>query len=90
MAALRDLPGLLESAHLEERKQFVNAFIEGATVQPDEARLDLRVRALPVLDADSSVGMVAGARYEPLQMILDPPEQFVAGWTWTERGQRGR
>ena len=79
MAALRDLPGLLKSAHIEERKQLVNVFIAGVTVQPDEARLDLRVRSLPILDADSSVGMVAGARYEPVQKILEPPERFVAG-----------
>ncbi len=78
MAALRDLPGLLESAHLEERKQLVNAFIAGVTVQPDERRLDLQVRALPVLDHNSSVGVVAGARYEPLQMNLKPPTRFIA------------
>ena len=65
LAALGDLPRLLESTQIEERKQLVNAFIAGVTVQPEEARLDLRVRALPVLNADSSVGMVAGAGFEP-------------------------
>ncbi len=79
LASLRDLPRLMESAHLEERKQFVHAFIAGVTVRPDEARLDLQVRALPVLNGDSSVRMVAGARYEPLQMNLEPAELFVVG-----------
>ena len=78
LAALQDLPRLLESAHLEERKQFVQAFIEGITVQPDNNRLDLRIRTLPAL-GNSPVSMVAGARYEPLQMNLEPPERFIAG-----------
>ena len=78
MAALGDLPRLLESAHLEERKQLVQAFIAGVTVQPDDNRLDLRVRTLPDL-GNLSVSMVAGARYEPLQMNLEPPERFLAG-----------
>jgi hypothetical protein len=79
LASLRDLPRLLESASLEERKQFVNAFISRVTVQPDERRLDLEVRTLPVLYPNSSVGVVAGARYEPVQMTLEPAERFVAG-----------
>ncbi len=74
---MRDLARLLESARLEERKQFVHAFIAGVTVQPDEARLDLQVRPLPILNGDSSVRMVAGARYEPLQMNLK--RRFLAG-----------
>ncbi len=56
----------------------MQAFIAGVTVQPDDNRLDLRVRTLPAL-GDSSVSMVAGARYEPLQMIMEPPERFVVG-----------
>ncbi len=55
----------MDSASLEERKQFVHAFIAGVVVQPDENRLDLRVRPLPVLDANLSVGVVAGAGFEP-------------------------
>ena len=78
LASLRDLPRLLESASLEERKQFVNAFIAGVTVQPDERRLDLQVRTLPVLDPNSSVAVVAGARCEPVQMNLEPAEKFLA------------
>jgi hypothetical protein len=62
-----------------ERKQLVHAFIAGITVEPDECGLDLQVRPLPMLDSDSSVGMVAGARYEPVQKILELAEQFVAG-----------
>ncbi len=50
----------------------MHAFIAGVTVDPDELRLDLKVRPLPFLDANSSVGVVAGARYEPLQMKLEP------------------
>ena len=76
--ALRDLPRRMESGNLEERKEFIRAFIAGVTVVPEKARLDLQVRTLPaVLDADSTCLMVAGARYEPLQMNLEPPERFV-------------
>jgi hypothetical protein len=79
LASLRDLPRLLESGNLEERKEFVRAFISSVTVRPDEARLDLMVSQLPVLNANSSVGLVAGARYEPLQIEMRPMERFLAG-----------
>jgi hypothetical protein len=69
-ASLRDLPRLLESASLEERKQFVNAFISRVTVQPDERRLDLEVRTLPVIDPNSFVGVVAG---RAMNHIWTPP-----------------
>jgi hypothetical protein len=64
---------------LEERKEFVRAFISGVTVRPDEARLDLVVNQLPSLNGNSSVGLVAGARYEPVQIEMTPMERFVAG-----------
>ena len=40
----------------------------------------IQVRTFPaVLDADSTCVMVAGARFEPLQMNFEPPERFIAG-----------
>jgi site-specific DNA recombinase len=78
LAALADMPRLLESASIEERKEFVQAFIAGVTVRPDEARLDIQVRPIPVLGtANSSLGVVAGARYEPVQIDLEPANRFV-------------
>ncbi len=72
LASLRDLPHLLESGSLKERKEFVRAFIDGITVVPDEARLELRVRTFPgTWSGNSSVGVVAGARYERVQMELE-------------------
>ena len=63
---LSDLPRLLESANMEERKLVMQAFIAGITVQPEEACLDLLVRPLPVIaTADSTVRLVAGAGFEP-------------------------
>jgi hypothetical protein len=58
----------------------MNAFIAGITVRPDEARLDLLVRPIPMIGAtDSTVRLVAGARYTPLQIKMKPVERFVAG-----------
>ena len=66
MAAMRDLPRLMESGSLEERKEFIRAFIAGVTVVPEKLRLDLQIRELPaVLPGDSTCEMVAGARYKP-------------------------
>jgi hypothetical protein len=80
LASLNDLPRLLNSGNLEERKGFIRAFIDGVTVVPDKLRLDLRVRTFPVIGTqDSSVGLVAGARYEPVQKNLEPPEAFLVG-----------
>ena len=36
-----------ESSSLEERKEFVNAFIAGITIHPDGQRLDLQMRKIP-------------------------------------------
>lgn len=73
LAAIRDLPRLLESGNIEERKEFVRAFVAGITVVPDKLRLDLQMRTLPaVLDPDFACELVAGARYEPLQVNLEP------------------
>ena len=69
MAALRDLPRLLESGSLEERKEFVRAFVGGVTVMPGEARLELQMRRFPATalprPANSTCRMVAGAGFEP-------------------------
>jgi hypothetical protein len=80
LAGIADPPRLMQSANVEERKLAVNAFIAGITVRPDEARLDLPVRPLRVIGAtDSTVRLVAGARYERVQIVLRPMERFVAG-----------
>ncbi len=69
LAAIQELPLLMESGSLEERKEFVQAFIDGITVMPDERRLDVRMKKLPTrgnpLPGAASVGMVAGAGFEP-------------------------
>ena len=69
MTALRDLPRLLESGSLEERKEFVRAFVAGVKVYPDEERLEVQMRKIPASVVPkpgfSSVGMVAGAGFEP-------------------------
>jgi hypothetical protein len=80
MEAIRDLPRLLESGRIEERKEFVRAFIEGIVVQPDKLRLDLQIRKIPALEpGNSTCLMVAGARYEAVQMDLEGSSQlFVA------------
>jgi hypothetical protein len=79
LASLRDLRRLLESGNLEERKEFIRAFISGITVRPNKGRLDLMVNQLPSLNAKSSVGLVAGARYVPLQIEMRPMERFLRG-----------
>ena len=79
MASLLDLSRLMGSASLEERKQLIHAFISGVTVRPDEAGLDVMVSQIPVLTSNSSVGVVAGARYVPLQIDLRPLDRFLAG-----------
>ena len=80
LAALNDLPRLLESASIEGRKEFVRAFIGGITVRPDTGVLDLQMRQLPVLGAaNSACDVVAGARYEPVQMEMTPLVRFLAG-----------
>jgi hypothetical protein len=66
LAGIAGLPRLMKSASIEERKLVMNAFIAGITVRPDEARLDLLVRPLPMIGAtDSTVRLVAGAGFEP-------------------------
>jgi len=56
---------------------------EGVRVVPDDALLEMQMRTLPtvgsLLPADSTCGLVAGARYVPLQIEIRPIERFVAG-----------
>jgi len=78
LASLANLPRLMESASIEERKEFVHAFIGGVTVDPENARLDIQVRPLPLRGtANSSVGVVAGARYVPVQVELQGSRHVI-------------
>ena len=78
LASLANLPRLMDSASIEERKEFVHAFIGGVTVLPDEARLDIQVRQIPLLsNGNSPLDVVAGARYEPVQVKLHPEKRYV-------------
>jgi hypothetical protein len=71
----------VRSKSLEDRKEFVRAFVGGVSVVPDEARLDVQMRTLPAMgDANSTCRLVSGARYEPVQIELRPLERFVAGF----------
>ena len=62
----------------------MRAFVGGASVVPEEARLDIRMRTLPEIGSlrpsNSACGLVAGARYEPVQMKLEPLDRYLAGW----------
>jgi hypothetical protein len=65
---------------MEGRKEFVRAFIGGITVRPDTGVLDLQIKKLPVLvPGNFTCEMVAGARYEPVQIEMRPMERFVVG-----------
>ncbi len=78
LAGIADLPRLMESANIEERKLVMQAFIAGITVRPDEARLDLLVRPLPLTGtASSTARLVAGARFVPVQVKLQPEQRYV-------------
>ena len=66
-ALFRSRSRLMESGSLEERKEFVRAFIERVTVKPDESRLVVYMKELPTTakawPGAVSVGVVAGARF---------------------------
>jgi len=73
LAALNDLPRLLATANIEGRKEFVRAFIGGMTIRPDTAVLDVQMKKFPALGKENfTCEMVAGARYEPVQIELKP------------------
>ena len=66
LAGIRDLPRLMESGSLEERKEFIRAFVEGITVHPDALHLEVQMRKIPALGPGfPSVELVAGAGFEP-------------------------
>jgi len=57
----------------KERKEFVRTFIGSTTVRPDTGVLDVQMRNLPELGkGNSTCEMVAGARYEPVQIEMRP------------------
>jgi hypothetical protein len=54
--------------------------LAGITVRPHTGVLDLVMKKIPELGAGiSTCEMVAGARYEPVQIELRPVERFLAG-----------
>jgi len=66
LEAIRDLPRLLTAGTIEDRKEFVRAFVAGITVLPDEPCIELQMRKIPAgLPGLSTCELVAGARYEP-------------------------
>jgi hypothetical protein len=80
LASMRDLPRLMESGSLEDRKEFVRAFVGSVRVVPSDALLEVQMRTLPTLrDANSTCGLVAGARYEPVQIEMRPLNRYLAG-----------
>ena len=68
---------------MEDRKEFVRAFVGGVSVVPGEARLDIQMRTLPAVGvlrhSNSACGLVAGARYEPVQIEMRPLDRYLAG-----------
>ncbi len=81
LARLQDLPRLLDSASLEERKEFVHAFIARVTIHPDEKEVTLEMKELPVASVPqpgvSSVELVAGARFPTLQVNVTLPPRAL-------------
>ena len=71
------------SGSLEDRKEFVRAFVAGVRVVSGDARLNVQMRSLPALASlrpgNSACRMVAGARYEPVQIEMRPMPRFLAG-----------
>ena len=75
-----DLPRLLETANIEGRKEFVRAFIGGITVSPDTGVLELQMKKFPEFGTGNfTCDVVAGARYEPLQIEMRPVERYLVG-----------
>jgi hypothetical protein len=68
---------------MEDRKEFVRAFVGGVSVAPGDARLDIQMRTLPAIGAlqpaNSTCGLVAGARYVPVQIEMKPLNLYLAG-----------
>ena len=77
IALLGRLGELLEHGSPEERKMLVQAFLARMEISPREGKGAAFFAALPVGVGTLSFGMVGGARHEPVQMKLVPPERFV-------------
>jgi hypothetical protein len=79
----RRKPAVVAPGSREDRKEFVRAFVGGVTVVPGDARLDVQMRTLPTVEArqpaNSTCGLVAGARYVPLQIEMRPLNRYSAG-----------
>lgn len=74
IAQLRRFGELLAHGSIEEQKSIVQAFLARIDLSPREGRSEAYfVRLL----ANCSFEVVAGARYEPVQMKLEPPDRFV-------------
>ena len=71
---------------LDDRNQFLCEFEGRVSVVPGEARLDDPMRTLPAVGvlrhSNSAFGLVAGARYEPVQIKLTPLNRYLAGLRW--------
>jgi hypothetical protein len=66
----------MESSSLEDRKEFVRAFVGGVSVVPGEARLDVRMRTLPlctITDRDEAPESVLGGAAEGGVILPRPP-----------------
>ena len=63
-------------ASLENRSEFVSAFVGSISVVPGDPRLDVQLRTLPavgsLMPANSTCQMVAGARYVPVPIEMKP------------------
>ena len=63
-------------------------FVTGVTVEPDEKRLTIEIRKLPAArdlsppGEKSSVGVVAGARYDTLQMRVGLGRGLLSSGSW--------
>jgi hypothetical protein len=76
MARLHDLRGLLDHGTIEEQKTVVQSFVQRIELSAKNNSLAAYFYALPT---NCSFDLVAGARYEPLQIEMRPIERFVAG-----------
>ena len=61
---------------LEERKEFIRAFVQGLVIDPDKGKGVLHIRRFPAPGAmgirDASQQFVAGARYKHQKRIFPP------------------
>jgi len=74
MARLSDLRGLLDHGSPEERKTIVLAFVHRIELSPQNTTGTACFYKLP---APASLGMVAGARFERVQIQMEPAGRFT-------------